>query len=252
MCVLTYIPTTKGSFITSNRDEATARAAAIPPKKYAVKGKNLYFPKDPQGGGTWLATDGKTIVCLLNGGYKNHVRKLPYRQSRGLVVTDFFIHESVENFFKNYEFAGIEPFTLVIFSERKDKIEEIRWTGKCADLNTFDASTPRIWSSATLYSDEVISEREAWFAKFLQEKEITSKSILHFHHFGGNGDEQNDIKMNRADILKTVAITQFIVETELLTVKYEDLMAEESSESKVRNGALPQKHANIKANLCTK
>lgn len=227
MCVLTFLPTKNGYFITSNRDEATARAAAIPPQAYEVNGKKLYFPKDPQGGGTWLATDGKTTACLLNGGYKNHVRRLPYRQSRGLVVTDFFSYESVENFFKGYEFTGIEPFTLVIFSQEEDEIKEIRWTGEKADLNTFDATKPRIWSSATLYSDEIISERETWFTKFLQEKETTSESILHFHHFGGKGDEQNDINMNRAGLLKTVAITQFEIQVDSFFIKYEDLQAGE-------------------------
>lgn len=230
MCVLTYLPTAKGYVVTSNRDEATAREAAIPPKEYEVNGKKLYFPKDPQGGGTWIATDGSTTACLLNGGYKNHIRKLPYRHSRGLVVTDFFKYDSVENFYGEYLFAGIEPFTLVIFSEEEGSIKEIRWTGEKADLNTFDATKPRIWSSATLYSDEIISEREAWFSKFLDEKEINSESILHFHHFGGKGDEQNDIKMNREGILKTVAITQFEIKENSFIINYQDLQKGRFSE----------------------
>lgn len=223
MCILTYIPTAQGYIITSNRDEATARTAAIPPQIYEVNDKRLYFPKDPQGGGSWIATDGKTTVCLLNGGYKNHVRKLPYRQSRGLVVTGFFRFGSVEEFCENYLFEGIEPFTLVIFEQQKSKIKEIRWTGDKADLNRFDAAIPQIWSSATLYSDEIIAERQVWFSTFLKEKETTSESILHFHHFGGKGDEQNDIKMNRAGVLKTVAITQFEIQADSFLIKYEDL-----------------------------
>jgi uncharacterized protein with NRDE domain len=228
VCVLTYIPTSQGYLVTSNRDEATARAAAISPQAYEVNGKQLYFPKDPQGGGTWITTDGGTTACLLNGGYKNHVRQLPYRQSRGLVVTDFFSFETVEKFYRNYAFAGIEPFTLIIFSQDKSTIKEIRWTGKRADLNIFDALKPRIWSSATLYSDEIIRERQNWFTKFLEKEEIVAESVLHFHHFGGKGDEENDIKMNREGILKTVAITQFIVNTESFAVKYEDLQAKKS------------------------
>ena len=223
MCVLTYLPTQSGYFVTSNRDEATARPAAISPKSYEVNGKTLYFPKDPQGGGTWIATDGSTTACLLNGAYKNHVRKLPYRQSRGLVVTDFFGYDSVENFYGNYLFDGIEPFTLVIFSHDKSAIKEIRWTGEKADLNLFDASVPRIWSSATLYSDEIIAERHGWFTGFLKAKEVTAEHILHFHHFGGKGDEYNDIKMNRAGVLKTVAITQFEVSENKFSIRYEDL-----------------------------
>lgn len=226
MCVLTYLPTPNGYFITSNRDETTVRAAAIPPQVYEVNGEQLYFPKDPQGGGTWIATNGKTTVCLLNGGYKNHVRKLPYRQSRGLVVTDFFNFSSVEEFCNNYLFEGIEPFTLVIFYENKTDINEIRWTGKQADLNYLNSKVPQIWSSATLYSDEIIAERKAWFTEFLKEKEATSESILHFHHFGGKGDERNDIKMHRENNLKTIAITQFRVSETDFAIRYEDLITE--------------------------
>jgi uncharacterized protein with NRDE domain len=230
MCVLTYLPNNTGYVVTSNRDEATARAAAIPPQKYEVNGKQLYFPKDPQGEGTWLATDGSTTVCLLNGGYKNHVRKLPYRQSRGLVVTDFFDFKSVEEFYNNYLFTGIEPFTLVIFSQDKDDIKEIRWTGEQADLHSFDSSVSRIWSSATLYSDKIISERQIWFSEFLKAEDMSAEKILHFHHFGGKGDEQNDIRMNRAGVLKTVAITQFEVKENSFVINYEDLQAKKFTE----------------------
>lgn len=229
MCVLTYLPVKNGYFITSNRDEAMARPAAIFPQVYEVNGKQLYFPKDQLGGGTWIATDGNTTVCLLNGGYKNHVRKPPYRQSRGLVVTDFFGFDTVEEFYENYFFDGIEPFTLVIFSYERGDLIEIRWTGEKADFNAFDLTQPRIWSSATLYSDEIISERESWFAKFLKAGNITAERILHFHHVGGKGDEQNDMKMNRAGNLKTVAITQFEKNNARFTIRYEDLIAEKAA-----------------------
>lgn len=224
MCVLTYIPTNSGYFATSNRDEATARTAAIPPKSYEINGQVLYFPKDPQGGGTWFATNGNQTVCLLNGGYKNHVRKLPYRQSRGLVVLDFFGYDSVKQFYKNYTFDDIEPFTLVVF-DGSETIQEIRWTGTKTDLNALDGTQPQIWSSATLYSDEIIAERKAWFFDFLANEIVTENSILDFHNFGGRHNEQNAIRMNRNEVLKTVAITQFTVSTEQCAVRYEDLQA---------------------------
>lgn len=233
MCVLTYLPTQNGYFVTSNRDEAAARAAAVPPKVYEVNGRRLYYPKDPQGGGTWIATDGITTACLLNGGYKNHIRKPPYRQSRGLVVTSFFSYSSVEEFYNNYVFDGIEPFTLVIFSLDEITVKEIRWTGEKADLNVFDAKQSRIWSSATLYSDEIIAERQNWFADFLEHDDLSAERILHFHHFGGKGDEQNDIKMNRAGILKTVAITQFEISENEFSIRYEDLGIQETTELQV-------------------
>jgi hypothetical protein len=44
----------QGFILTSNRDEAVSRVLAIPPKKYQLGGQYVFFPKDPQGDGTWI------------------------------------------------------------------------------------------------------------------------------------------------------------------------------------------------------
>ena len=91
MCVLTYIPTENQGFIlTSNRDEAVSRTLALPPKKYQLGGQYVFFPKDPQGDGTWIGSCGNYTLCLLNGGIEKHVPKPPYRKSRGKVILDPF------------------------------------------------------------------------------------------------------------------------------------------------------------------
>src|SRR5690554_4635530 len=89
MCTLTFIPKTAVEFIiTSNRDEAVVRKT-IPPRAYIQDGIKLLFPKDELAGGTWIgASSKKRLICLLNGGFKPHVRKSEYRKSRGIVVTD--------------------------------------------------------------------------------------------------------------------------------------------------------------------
>ena len=88
MCTVTILPL-KGhnSFVlTSNRDEATGRQT-LPPKTYEVAGSKMAFPKDVLAGGTWLGvSDRKRAICLLNGAFKKHERKLPYGKSRGVVV----------------------------------------------------------------------------------------------------------------------------------------------------------------------
>ena len=90
MCVLTFLPTINSGYIlTNNRDEALARPKAIPPKKYNINGKQIYFPKDAQAGGTWIATSDDLTVCLLNGASENHIHNPPYRQSRGQLILDF-------------------------------------------------------------------------------------------------------------------------------------------------------------------
>lgn len=231
MCVLTYIPTEKGFILTSNRDEATARLAAIPPRRYDVNGMPVFYPKDPQGGGTWIGGCGAFTLCLLNGGFEKHVPTPPYRQSRGKVILDFYNYCDTEKFFDEYLFEGIEPFTLIIIETNNNfKINEIRWTGSKKVYSIFNNRKAHIWSSVTLYSHEIIQERESWFKDFLIQNDHnpSRNEVLKFHHFGGKGDQRNDIKMNRDNRLKTISITQFIVNDEEFTIHYEDLQQDKT------------------------
>jgi hypothetical protein len=55
--------------------------------------------------------------------------------------------------------------------------------------------------------------------------------IFHFHHFGGEGDETNDIRMNRDGFLYTVSITGIELNHEKAFLKYIDLKNEQSYNS---------------------
>nr|MCU0323899.1 NRDE family protein [Spirosomataceae bacterium] len=227
MCVLTYIPTENNGFIlTSNRDEAVSREAAIPPKKYNINGQNVFFPKDPQGSGTWIASSGEYTLCLLNGAFIKHIPQPPYRQSRGKVILDFFEFESVSDFINGYNFEGIEPFTLIIIETSANlSIYELRWNAEKIFCQRIDESAAQIWSSATLYSPEIIEKRQQWFNEFL-ENESNPTTIMDFHHFGGKEDSRNGIKMNRDDKLKTISITQFILNPSEFAMSYHDLQSD--------------------------
>lgn len=227
MCVLTYIPTENNGFIlTSNRDESVIREAAIPPKKYNVHGQTVFLPKDPKGGGTWIGSCGSFTLCLLNGGYQKHIPKPPYRQSRGKVVLDFYRYYNLNDFINNYSFEGIEPFTLIVINSIGNLImNEIRWDGTRVYNKKLNTSEPQIWSSVTLYSPEVIQERERWFQDFLIQ-DINRDTILDFHHFGGGADTRNSIKMNRDNQLKTISITQYVINHSEFVISYHDLQAD--------------------------
>jgi Transport and Golgi organisation 2 len=230
MCVLTYLPTPSGFIFTSNRDESVVREAAIPPRKYEIEGRYVFFPKDPLGGGTWIGGCDTFTLCLLNGGFEKHISTPPYRHSRGKVILDFYKYLDVEIFLQKYNFDNIEPFTLVIINRYNSLIiNEIRWTGKEVFSKKLSANEARIWSSVTLYTPQIIQERERWFDIFLQENpNYTADDILKFHHFGGNGDVRNNIKMNRENKLKTLSVTQFSIDSENFVVRYEDLQKDKN------------------------
>lgn len=234
MCVLTYFPLENGFILTSNRDEATARELAIPPKKYKVFNEQVFFPKDPRGGGTWIATHVRFTLCLLNGAEQKHEPTPPYRQSRGLVIPEFFEFDSVQNFLKNYQFEGLEPFTLVVIdNENRQSISQIRWNGVEMKHTEFDRNEARIWSSSTLYSDDVVAFREICFSNLIETKEVNNEMLLDFHENGGGDDVRNRLLMNRDNVLKTLSLTQIIQSEENYTIQYQDLISDKNYQFRI-------------------
>ena len=228
MCTVTYLPTPSGFILTSNRDEALVRKPAEIPQTEEIGNHAVLFPRDGDAGGTWVATaDNKRTICLLNGAFKRHERKPPYRKSRGLVVLDFFKSESAASFHQNYDLQGIEPFTMVIIEARE--LFELRWDGQTKFFKTLDPLKPHIHCSATLYTPEVIAMREKWFAAWLQNhKDYRVNDILKFHLFAGEGDEHTQVRMSIYGIVETVSITCMELQGDEQSMYYSDLKGEES------------------------
>ena len=230
MCTVTITPLKgKNLFVlTSNRDEAPGRGT-LPPKLYHVKGLKMAFPKDILAGGTWLGiSERQRVICLLNGGFERHERKLPYGKSRGVVVKDLLAAEDFYKAAEVYELAEVEPFTIIAADWQKElSFFEFVWDGKEKHFNNLPLK-PHIWSSSPLYSEEMKQMREDWFAKLQKEKQLTPKEVLDFHFSAGNGDRERGVIMDRG-FVKTVSISQVIVSEEEVKFFYKDLATGEVS-----------------------
>lgn len=230
MCTVTFLPKKKGYILTSNRDEDKNRASkVIFPNSFEFDEELIVFPKDPQGGGSWIAADNNgKVVCLLNGAKEKHVKKDAYKKSRGLVVLDAFGYDSAKSFAQNYDFQGIEPFTLVIGSYQKGKttLGQIIWDENKAEYTELDSTNPVIWSSSTLYPQPIREARKTWFEEFLKNGDFSVFGIRKFHRFGGDGDKSNDLFMERGFNLGTVSITSVEFDDQGGEFTYEDLIKE--------------------------
>lgn len=233
MCTVTYLPLSNSSFIlTSNRDESKFRKIALPPEKYLIHDTNVYFPKDADANGTWFAAaDARFTLCILNGAFEPHEHKPPYRLSRGLMLLDFFKYRNVQDFHSQYDFNGIEPFTLLIFEQSPNiNIHEIRWDGNKIYYCTQDSSQPQIWSSAQLYTKKVIQQREEWFANWLKvNHQFTMDKIILFHKTGGTGNSYTDLLMNRDGKVFTVSITSISRDEKEGIMRYEDMISRDGT-----------------------
>ncbi|MGB3181410.1 MAG: NRDE family protein [Cyclobacteriaceae bacterium] len=218
VCTVTYLPLRDGYILTQSRDESPMRKAAEFP--YYQNEGSVVFPKDMEAGGTWigLRTNGATL-CLLNGAFSPHVRKPPYRLSRGMVLLDALQKDTSTLFFDGYDTEGIEPFTLIAIE--CDSITVHRWNGSAIHSESVPGNKPMIWSSVPLYSEAARLEREKWFmewhASYWQprhahkdaepEENTLVQAARNFHYDGGQRDAYNGIMMDRAGMVRTVSVT---------------------------------------------
>ena len=234
MCTVTFIPIDKTSFVlTQNRDEHYSRPQAAPPEIYEINGKRLIFPKDTTGGGTWIAASHQRITCLLNGAFKPHIPMPPYRKSRGLIVLESFDFNTVEDFSLHFNLQNIEPFTMICAGfENEITVEEIRWDGNRTFYKKMPVTDYHIWSSASLYTDEMHAMRIKWLRDWVENRiKKLPEDILRFHHEAGDGDLRTNVMMNRDNILTSVSVSSIVVNNGRVVFHYEDLKSQSHKEA---------------------
>lgn len=226
MCTVTFIPSKDKIFITSNRDEKAWRKQALSPQFYIQNGYQLLYPKDAEKGGTWIAlNENGNAAVLLNGAFVKHTPDNRYTKSRGLIFIEIIKNENPLKSFNQLNLASTEPFTIIIYAD--EKLYECRWDGYKKYHTEKDKDNTHIWSSATLYSNEIIDKRRNWFNVWMQKNTTPSvDDILHFHLFGGEGDIHNDLRMNRDGHVFTVSVTSMEIGKSFATMRYLDMKDE--------------------------
>lgn len=229
MCTVSYISKGKNQFIlTSNRDENATRSPQNI-TRVEENGIELLFPRDNAAGGTWIAVSNTNkVICLLNGAYEQYKRQLPYRTSRGLMALHFFQLPDAQTFFDTFEFEGMEPFTMVTYDD--GDLWDVRWDGTKLHKTPLDTEGKYIWASATLYDETAKTKRQKWFAEWQENRtDFSLEAIYKFHRYTGDGDEWNDLVMNRFGLVQTVSITQIIKEEESIEMQYNDLLRDKQT-----------------------
>jgi len=228
MCTVTFVNTANGIVITSNRDEQVLRGAALQPEVVAFEGKKIIFPKDVKAGGTWFAADDEgNFAVLLNGAAEKHHHNPPYKISRGLILLDIIAQNLPFIAFGTIDLVGIEPFTIVLLQQ--SKLYQLRWNGWEKDIVELATTQNHIWSSATLYTKEIIAQRETWFREFLANNpRPTNEQLIDFHNYTHTDDTTNGLVINRDDLLKTISITQVYSANNIVNMLHIDLLNQQT------------------------
>jgi uncharacterized protein with NRDE domain len=225
MCTVSFFKTDHQVIITSNRDENSLRPNAIPPMGEIVFGEQLFFPKDPQGGGTWFAANksGDAFV-LLNGAEFNHVPKPSYAKSRGVILQEIAAAKSLHNTWDNIDLNAAAPFTIVAYLQ--GELMQLRWDGNLKQHQPLSDISWMIWSSSTLYSLTTMEQRKVWFNQFLSDRngDLTADDLINFHTNTQAADRENGLIIDRKGTMLTKSVTQVVLQTEYFNMRHIDLI----------------------------
>lgn len=225
MCTVTFLPLKNNDFIlTSNRDEQKSRETFLP-KIYVEDEVDLLYPKDKIAGGTWIGVSSKKrLVCILNGGFVNHIKKKNYAKSRGVIAKELLKASNSKEYIAQLNLENVEPFTMIVVDWNNIKLHlyELIWDEKQKHFTELEQQ-PKIWSSSTLYSEKSKNNRKKWFQNWQNEQDFSTENILKFHH-SEIGDKSQSVLMKRPQI-ETVSVTSVKKEKEQVEMIYEDVIA---------------------------
>lgn len=226
MCTVSFVHSKGKIIITSNRDEKVIIPNAIEPKSYLINNKKIIFPKDQKSGGTWYAVDEHSnVLVLLNGADEKHVISGNYKKSRGLIVLEIIATKSPFETWKTINLENIEPFTLVLYESLQ--LYQLRWNGEAKKTLVLNPNQNHIWSSSTLYSAAIREIRTSWFTTFLDTKpEVAETELFNFHRYTEEKNAENGLVINRNEVLKTLSITQTVIDKNIVEIHYTDLIAD--------------------------
>ena len=125
----------------------------------------------------------------------------------------------------NIDLQNIEPFTIVLFENQK--LYQLQWNEIKKETKKLDTNQSYIWSSSTLYSKEIRKKRANWFSTFLDIKpEVNEEELFNFHRYTETENKEHGLVINRNDMLKTLSITQTVIEKNKVAIHYSDLITE--------------------------
>jgi uncharacterized protein with NRDE domain len=232
MCTVVFIPAQGKYLIASLRDEHPNRSKAGLPILTHSSQKKYIAPIDPQGGGTWVGiNDGGAAIVLLNGGFKNHIKKNCYARSRGQIVTELLsVNDPIQNW-NNIELINIEPFTLIVWVN--GHLVQLVWDGEKKYQTVKDTSKAHIWSSSTLCDENEKQTRSGKFEDWLNNSnDRTRASILEFFFNKQHFNKSIFIK-NSAEIITHSYTCIELFENEQNTINYQDLFTEHNTSNSI-------------------
>ncbi|MCA9292501.1 MAG: NRDE family protein [Phycisphaerales bacterium] len=215
MCTVTIISLPGGGRrLVSNRDELRARPDAIPPEAQVIDGVRVLAPRDPLGGGTWVAGNDRGLaMTLLNLNERPRAGMPPGRISRGGIVRHASgantAHEAMAAA-AELDLDGMLPFRFVVV--QGDIVLEGRWDQRRFDVleHTLECGVEGAPGTACFTSsglgDALVTPRLALWRQWSETQPVTVALQDKFHGHRWSDRLSISVHMERTDA-RTVSTT---------------------------------------------
>lgn len=228
MCTLTWRITDNGYQVLFNRDEQKTRSIALPPQTFQQDDCYALMPIDPDGQGTWIATNNHGFsLCLLNnyqGQMPATIKKNNALKSRGQLVRQFafcFNEQQLEKQLGTIRWSDFPPFTLLIFDlnklQRKPEVSAIIWDG--IEVEHTKKESPI--TSSSFEFEQVQAARVTHFNR--QTNSQSQASLCELMNYHSSHEPQagaHSVCMHRDDA-QTVSLTMINVDSNQVTMDYQ-------------------------------
>ena len=190
MCTVSVVPRAGGFRLVCNRDESLSRPAALPPIRRSSGRVPVWYPRDPQGGGTWVAANGHGLaVALLNRQQPTVADGAPVaseRRSRGRIV--LMLADASAITAVRAALTGIDPRSYAAFrliAVRNGEVVIATSDGRQLELDDAVLTAPLLLTSSSLGDDEAERRRRPLFDELvLQARDpLAGQQVFHDHRW---------------------------------------------------------------------
>lgn len=220
MCSLNWFRFNDHIGIAFNRDESVLREKSEYPRIYSDNGVRYIMPKDPKGGGSWLAVNEYGLAVLLLNDYQGQLKpQSPQLISRGLLVREIAACKTLEQaneVARRVELSLSQPFQLCLLQGENSCFWH--YDGRVTSLA--DKTLPQhIFSSGHKDALDIIAKRHAFMATHEVESEDQLIALHRSHEPNVSGLLRYAFCMHRDDACSQ-SLTYIRLESEKVTLKY--------------------------------
>ncbi len=209
MCTVTWFHTAAGYELFFNRDELDGRAPEEPVSVQDHPDGAYLAPRDPEGGGTWLAVsaDGWTLA-LLNGDEREMDAPEGGWLSRGRIIPDL-IHAPRQSLHE-LELKRFRPFTLLKLGPNAE-LGATAWDGRSSSARNVRPKHGPLTSSGVDPQATDAGRRQLLDAA-LETSGMKRETFLAFHRIPGDGAELGHGPCVRREGIHTRSLCHVVVD----------------------------------------